>query len=406
MQEQLDIFNELKEIVIRQLQEQNYLESTLTNYQRFYNRVERFMVKHGIAEYSHDVGIAFLEGLHSSKDYRYTSSTALACAIRRLNDALEGKDYRCHHGNEHEIVDTQYEKLLMAFLNQCRADGNKDGTIYSKQRWCTTFLNKLISNKCTCISDLSSDLVARTCLCFENKDAYAVIRLFLRFLYSENYIIKDLSGIVPKSKRPKIIPCTYSIDEMRRLEDSVDTSTVTGQRNISILLLATRIGLRAGDIARLRYDEIKFKSNEISLLQHKTGTALSIRIPDELRSSLVVHIENKRYGDGYVFHSFSAPYERISTSIIRHIVKEQLVIAEIDYTEKKHGPHAFRSSIATSMVNDDIPYETIRKVLGHTDPDVIKHYAKVDIKHLRECAIAAPVAEGLFLDFLCGRRSR
>lgn len=107
-----------------------------------------------------------------------------------------------------------------------------------------------------------------------------------------------MSGIVPKSKRPKIIPGTYSIDEIRQLEVSVYTLTVTGQRNICILLLTRRIGLRAGDIAKLRYDEINFKSNEVSLLQHETRTALSIRIPNILRSSLVVYIENKRYDDG------------------------------------------------------------------------------------------------------------
>ena len=80
-------------------------------------------------------------------------------------------------------------------------------------------------------------------------------------------------------------------------------------------------------------------------------------------------------------------------------------MAGIDQDEKKHGQHELMSSLATSMVNDDIPTETIRKILGHTDPDAIKHYAKVDIKHLREYAIAAPAADGSFLDFLYGRRS-
>lgn len=65
MKEQSITFNELTGTITRQLQEQNYLESTLKNYQRFYNRVERVMEKHSITEYSHDVGTSFLEELHS-----------------------------------------------------------------------------------------------------------------------------------------------------------------------------------------------------------------------------------------------------------------------------------------------------------------------------------------------------
>ena len=57
-----------------------------------------------------------------------------------------------------------------------------------------------------------------------------------------------------------------------------------------------------------------------------------------------------------------------------------------------------------SMVNDGGSYETVRKILGHTDPDVIKHYAKTDIENLRFCAIAPPVPSGLFNDYLSGKK--
>ena len=67
-----------------------------------------------------------------------------------------------------------------------------------------------------------------------------------------------------------------------------------------------------------------------------------------------MHFENlsSLFEDGYVFHSMSAPYGRITTSIIRHIVTNGFIDAKIDITDKKHGPHTFRSSLASSMVND------------------------------------------------------
>jgi site-specific recombinase XerD len=133
-----------------------------------------------------------------------------------------------------------------------------------------------------------------------------------------------------------------------------------------------------------------------------------LQMPEDVSKSLATHIENVirlRYTDGYVFHSFSAPYGRITTSIIRHTVTNHIHMAGIDIKGRKHGPHAFCSSLASSMVNDDIPYETVRKILGHRDPDAIKHYAKADIERLRFCAIEAPTPQGIFHDYLCGRRS-
>ena len=133
---------------------------------------------------------------------------------------------------------------------------------------------------------------------------------------------------------------------------------------------------------------------------------MSLQMPQDVSNALLQHLENlKRIPeDGYVFHSLCAPYGRITTSIIRHTVADSFIIAGVDTNGKKHGPHAFRSSLASSMVNDCGSYETIRKILGHSDPDVIKHYAKTDVEKLRLCSIDPPVPSGLFRDYLSGKK--
>ena len=56
--------------------------------------------------------------------------------------------------------------------------------------------------------------------------------------------------------------------------------------------------------------------------------------------------------------------------------------------------------MATSMVNDNVPYDAVRKTLGHSDPNAIKHYAKNDLENLRRCALDVPPASGRFLELL------
>ena len=189
------------------------------------------------------------------------------------------------------------------------------------------------------------------------------------------------------------------------METSIDTSTITGKRNLAIIRLASRMGLRAGDITALKLSEIDFIGGYITITQEKTNVPLALQMPSDVSEALKVYLENDKYflKDGYVFHSMTAPYGRITTSVIRHVLNECVHNANINVAGRKHGSHALRSSLASSMVNDGASYEVVRRILGHTDPNVIKRYAKADIENLRLCAIDPPPASGLFLEYLSGK---
>lgn len=103
-----------------------------------------------------------------------------------------------------------------------------------------------------------------------------------------------------------------------------------------------------------------------------------------------------------MFLRMIAPYQQITTATLRFVTTCYFRKAGIDISDKKHGPHTFRSSLASSMVNDQIPYDAVSKILGHTDSDAIKHYAKLDIEQLREYAIEVPEPSGIFKMFLDG----
>lgn len=72
---------------------------------------------------------------------------------------------------------------------------------------------------------------------------------------------------------------------------------------------------------------------------------------------------------------------------------------------RRHGSHIFRSFAANSMVNDGVSYEVVRHVLGHSDPNVIQHYAALDLNNLRQCALLAPEPTGFLKELLEGRAS-
>ena len=387
--------------VLDQLRTNGYMESTLTIYRRTYSRIRVFINRFDTDFYTPEIGAKFLADTKVKK----STASAYACAIRRLNDFIESKPFRSHHDCPHVQAPPEFTSILEEFLQECIDSGNKPATLQFKERTCGLFLDSLKKGGCTDLSCLDAGRVSRSLLTFSNKERYAVIRQFLRFLADKSITETDLSGIVPHYRRRKNLPTTYTPEEIARVEYAVDTSTDTGKRNLAIIRLATRMGLRSGDIARLKLTEIDFCNGVINITQEKTGIPFSLQMPSDVFDTLTAHVKNDTRSsvDGYVFHCMVAPYGRISTSIIRHAINDSFATAKVDTSGKKHGPHAFRSSLASSMVNDGTPYEVVRRILGHSDPDVIKHYAKADIENLRMYSIDPPVPTGLFGSYLSGK---
>jgi integrase len=162
--------------------------------------------------------------------------------------------------------------------------------------------------------------------------------------------------------------------------------------------------MRSGDIVNLTLDDLAYANDKLFFSQQKTGDSHELPLLPEIKEALEDYISNGRpeTSDRRVFIRQYAPYQGITTSLLRIDTTRYFHTAGIDTTGKKHGPHAFRSSMASSMVNDSVPYEAVSKILGHSDPNIIKHYAKLNVEMLRQCAIEVPEPSGKFKEFLQG----
>ncbi len=365
-------FDVLSAGVLGQLKSQGYKESTLTAYRRIFNRIQRFMESKGTSIYTEQVGEYFLSSTNVSK----TTLRAYRCAVRRLNDFNHGRPYVFHVSEDNNRVPEVFKDVLDHFVLTCKASGNKPLTIEAKKHTCTLFLQFIETNGYDNLADLNTEIVSKGLTIYDNKDDYAHLRMFLKHLSDESVTKTDLSAIVPRYKRRKPLPTAYTPEDVIRIESSINVSTNTGLRDLAIVRLASRMGYRAGDIANLKWSEVNFTTGYISILQEKTGVPLSLPMPQDVIDALKAYagVQSNKNGDDYVFHQMMAPYNRISTAIVRHAVSNAIAASGIDYSGKKHGPHALRSSLASSMVNDGAAYETVRRILGHTDPDIIKRF--------------------------------
>jgi integrase len=85
---------------------------------------------------------------------------------------------------------------------------------------------------------------------------------------------RNLSGDLAKIRLPKdgTIPSVWDNELLVRILDAVDRSSPKGKRDYAILLLACRLGLRAGDIRTLKLDQLHWDVSTIEVTQSKTGS--------------------------------------------------------------------------------------------------------------------------------------
>ncbi len=169
-----------------------------------------------------------------------------------------------------------------------------------------------------------------------------------------------------------------------------------------MILLASRMGMRSGDIVKLKIGDVKDRS-ELNIIQEKTGNILHLPLIKEVRSAIEDYLSVRPSSPiEQIFINVCAPYHAVTTSTRRKALKKYMGLAGIDPGNRKCGPHALRASLASSMVNDDISYETVRKVLGHSSNNAVKHYARIDVEKLRRYSLTPPAPAGRFHAFLYG----
>ena len=397
-------FSDLLAELLQYLEEKSYTQLTLDNYRRTLKKIEPYMISHRIHTYIPEVGMRYYEDYFVEHELGSSRQKAMITAIQRLNNFYSGTEYIIQQKQWIKLLTDEYEHVLDLFTTQCTEAGNKTITLKSKRRFLHCFLKDCISLGCSDVHFLNPPYVTKACLMVKNKDGWAVIRDFLKFLSTSEIIEIDFSTLVPHYRRPINIPVTYSEEEIFHFEEVIDCTSDIGKRDYAMLILATRLGMRSGDIVKLSLGELDFEHNKIDFIQQKTGEALQLPMLPEVKEALADYINNTRPKaiGNTVFLRHNAPYQEITTSVLRFETTRYFKMAGIDISGKKHGPHTFRTSLASSMVNDDIPYDAVRKILGHADPDAIKHYAKLDIEKLRKFAIEVPKPSGSFKTFLDG----
>lgn len=218
-------------------------------------------------------------------------------------------------------------------------------------------------------------------------------RCFLRFLGGDGHAPIGLELAVPRSARWRLdtIPKHLPWEQVRRLIDSIDITHPVGLRDKAVVIVLAMLGLRNGDVRRMRLADIRWRTGELHLPRTKSAKERVLPMPREVGAALADYVLHGRppVDVPEVFIRHRAPRGPFTSSGgVGAIVAEHLRRTGI--ASPTRGAHMLRHSMATRLVSAGVPIKTIADVLGHQSIDTTAIYTKVDVPRLAMAALPFP----------------
>jgi site-specific recombinase XerD len=247
-------------------------------------------------------------------------------------------------------------------------------------------------------AELDWFMTARATELSQKRLAYlaGALRSFLRYAFARGAMSKDLSTAVlaPRKRHPPSVPSYLSVEQVERLLAAVDPSAVAGSRDRAILVLIARLGLRAGEVAALELDDIRWRSGEI-VVRGKGSYVDRLPLPQDVGEALAHYLVQHRpqSAERRLFLRLCAPIRPIGgREAVSCVVRAWLQRADLH--PRRTGAHVLRHSLGTRMIRSGATLAEIGEVLRHHSPGATETYAKVDFEALRTLAPPWPVPGG------------
>jgi integrase len=217
------------------------------------------------------------------------------------------------------------------------------------------------------------------------------LRSLLGWLHLSGQLPASLATAVPSVAgwRLSSPPKGQERGELRRLLSSCDRRTRTGRRDYAIMLLLSRLGLRAGEVARLGLDDIDWRRGEITICG-KGDRAERLPLPADVGAAITAYLRGGRPNTAEgrsVFVRVHAPHRALTTGGITQVVFDAARRAGLP---KMHA-HRLRHTAATAMLAAGSSLPEVGQVLRHRSMLSTAIYAKVGRNALAVLARPWPV---------------
>lgn len=209
------------------------------------------------------------------------------------------------------------------------------------------------------------------------------VRCLLRWALSRGRIDRDLTaGVLKPPGTRRALPRGVGADQVAALLGVCDPATVIGARDRAVVTILVRLGLRAGEAARLTLDDIDWNAGRLRVVGK--GRVHTLPIPVDVGEALAAWLRVRPVSlDRGVFVRMAAPRRMLTTAGISGIIARLSDLAGID----RIYAHRLRHTAAMDVLASGGTLIEARELLGHVHTATTMGYAKVDLRSLRALVV-------------------
>jgi site-specific recombinase XerD len=386
------------------LEKLQYASGSIRHYRCAWNSLRRFAENAGLPDkFSEDLAEKFLasRGVPLAGPGRTTYAPLLRTAMRILSEFDRSGGFQLRQFTPGRIpLSAAMSSALKEYQTYCttRLRASR-GTIQVRSMALTLLLHYVQARGVTApgeiqASDISGFIRSRGYLEMATiaKDTSA-LRSFFRIGFVLGFLPRDISADVPRVRvrRHGRLPSVWRSEDVVAVLRAVDRASPVGKRDFAMLLLASSLGMRVGDIRTLKLDDIDWHRASLSFRQGKTGKTLELPLDDEVANALVDYIRHGRPPTAYreLFLRANAPFVPFGPDDNLHflLAKYRRQAGVKLPVQSRRGFHCLRHTVASRMLATGVPLEVISNVLGHQSLDTTRVYTSVDIDALRTVAL-------------------
>lgn len=157
------------------------------------------------------------------------------------------------------------------------------------------------------------------------------------------------------------------------------------KRDYCIFVVGINIGLRAGDLLSLKISDITDGNtifDEVTIKEHKTGKRKTFTLNKSAKEAINLYLNTFSDIDlnDYLFKSRKGGH--IGVRPLHHIIKSTLRDLGI---KGNYGTHTLRKTMAYHRYKNNVPLETIQKMLNHSSSAITLRYIGITQKVISEC---------------------
>ncbi len=216
-----------------------------------------------------------------------------------------------------------------------------------------------------------------------------MVRSFLRYLFLIGQEPTDRSRLLesPSMYRAMKLPRHLSDGQLAEVLARVDRATVRGRRDWAALTLLITYGLRVGEVARLRLQDVELEAGRLHVRRVKGGGEQIFPLTAAVADALNTYLTQARPPSAHpeIFLTLRVPVRpfahghRLAAACVTKYMPESGVLPA-------RGGHALRHTVARRLRQSGAGLGVVRRILGHRDVNTTGRYLRIALDELREVA--------------------